>query len=455
MFIAAQLFQSNITALITPTSTVMKLPPAAAAQLLAAIGASGNFTTLSLSNGVVSEIVYATGVSGVNVTISRAQEGTIAQTFSGGTVARFVWTQVSIQDIASGGTAGISITGSGSATVTGGPFAFNVAVPPGNLTAGSGIAVAGTWPNITITNTSPGGGGGSTLVTGSGQANVTAITGGYNVDVPTPTVGAGTGIAITGTWPNITIVNTDPGMGATGTVTSITAGSGIAVTGDPTVNPTVSLSPSGVTAGTYGGITVDTFGRVTNITAGLITNISSLTPALTVGAPSIGAITLTIANASTAAVGLIQRAVNTSAASSDPSDNATCVTPSGVAAVIGAQVPVQIITDTSNVPLASASYTLSAIISGTALTLISGKTAVVTVAIEESDPGAPTSVPNFGIGLFTGATFIDGNSDNVPGAARTLTTKIVGPFTGVLSAKVTALAGSFAIQSKSISIVTN
>src|SRR5882672_2280996 len=279
----------------------MKLPPAAAAQLLAAIGASGNFTTLSLSNGVVSELVYATGVSGVNVTISRAQEGTTAQTFSAGTIARFVWREVSIQDIASGGTAGISITGGGIVNVTGGPFAFNVSAPAGNLVAGTGIAVAGVWPNITITNTAPGGGGGGiTTITGSGQAIITPITGGFNVNVPTPSVGAGAGISVTGVWPAITITNTDPGGGATGTVTIVNAGSGIAITGDPTVNPTIALSPSGVSPGVYGGITVDVFGRVTNITAGLITNISSLTAALVVGTPSIGAITLQIADATTA-----------------------------------------------------------------------------------------------------------------------------------------------------------
>lgn len=455
MFIAAQLFQSNITALLNPGTTVMKLPPAAAAQLLAAIGASGNYTTLSLSNGVVSEIVYATGVSGVNVTIARAQEGTTAQTFSAGTIVRFVWTEVSIQDIASGGTAGISITGGGQATVTGGPFAFNVTVPAGNIIAGSGIGVAGTWPNITITNTNPGGGGGSTLVTGSGQAVVTAITGGYNVNVPTPTITPGTGIAIGGSWPTISITNTAPASGGTGTVTSVSAGTGIAVTGDPTVNPTISLSPSGVSAGTYGGLTVDIYGRLTNVTAGLITSVTSLTGALVVGTPTLGSVTLTLNPASTAAAGIVQLAVATSAASSNPGDTTSAVTPAGVAAVLAAQVPVTTIIDTANIPLASASYTNSVITSGTSLSVASGKTAIVTVVIEEADPGAPTAIPNFGIGLFTGVTFIDGNSDNVPGASRTLQVKIVGPFTGILRAATTALAGSFAVQSKSLSIVSS
>lgn len=457
MFIAAQLFQSNTANLLSPSSTVMKLPAAAAAQLLAVIGASGNFTTLSLSNGVVSEIVYATGVSGVNVTIQRAQEGSTAQTFTAGTLVRFVWTEVSIQDVASGGSAGITITGGGATTVTGGPFAFNVSTPNVSLTAGTGIAISGSAPNFTVTNIAPGGGGGGiTTITGSGQAIVTPITNGFNVNVPTPTISAGTGIGITGTWPAVTITNTDPGAGATGTVTSVTGGSGISVTGSPTINPTVSLSPSGVTAGTYGGIVVDVFGRITNISTGLITSITSLIPSiLVVGTPSLGSVTLTITDASTSAKGIIQRAVNTSSASSDPADNLTCVTPSGVAAVLAAQTPVTIISDTANIPLASASYTVPAITSGTALNLASGKTALVTVGIEEQDPGAPTSIPSFGIGLFTGLTFIDGNSDNVPSAARTLTVKITGPFTGVLSARVTALAGTFAIQSKSISVVTN
>lgn len=456
MFIAVQLFQSNTASLLSPSTTVMKLPAAAAAQLLAAIGASGNFTTFSLSNGVVSEIVYATGVSGVNVTIQRAQEGTTAQTFSAGTIVRFVWTEVSIQDIASGGSTGISITGGGQATVTGGPFNWNITVPAGNLSAGTGISVTGTWPNITITNTSPGGGGGGiTTITGSGQAIVTAITGGFNVNVPTPTLSAGAGIAISGTWPALTITNSAPAVGGTGTVTSVAAGSGIAITGDPTVNPTISLSPSGVTAGTYGGIAVDTFGRVTNITAGLITSVTSLNTSLVVGTPTLGSVTLNIIDSTTAAKGIIQKAVNTAAASSNAADTTTCVTPSGVAAVLAAQTPVTIIGDTANIPLASSAYTTSLIISSTALNLVAGKTALVTVTCEMQDSVVPTNIPNFGIGLFSGATFLDGISDNVPSAVRTLTVKIVGPFTGVVRAATTAPAGTFTVQSKSITVVSN
>ncbi len=456
MFIAAQLFQSNTASLLNPSTTVMRLPAPAAAQLLAIIGASGNFTTLSLSNGVVSEIVYATGVSGVNVTIQRAQEGSTAQTFTAGTVVRFVWTEVSIQDVAAGGSAGITITGGGATTVTGGPFAFNVSTPAGALVAGTGISVTGSWPNITITNTAPGGGGGPTIVTGSGQAAVTAISGGYNVDVPTPVFTAGTGIGITGTYPHLTITNTDPGAGATGTVLDVTAGTGIAVTGTPTTHPIVSISPTGVAAGTYGALTVNAQGQLTNITGALVSSIAvASTPALTASAPSGGVVTLAIADSSTSVKGLIARAVNTSAASSNAADNATCVTPSGVAAVLAAQVPVTVSADTTNIPLASASYTNAILTSSLALNLLAGKTAIVTCVLEVADPGDATLIPNFGIGLFTGATFIDGNSDNVPGAVRTLVVKIVGPFTGVVRMASTALTGSFAAQSKSINIVTN
>lgn len=63
------------------------------------------------------------------------------------------------------------------------------------------------------------------------------------------------------------------GGGGSGTVTSVSAGTGIAVTGDPAVNPTVSLAaltpdPSGTIGGaaTVAQVTVDAYGRITAAT---------------------------------------------------------------------------------------------------------------------------------------------------------------------------------------------
>lgn len=452
MFIPVQLFQTTLTALLTNVATTMKIPAAAASTLGTALG-SGNYTIFSITNGVASEIIQCTGVSGTTATIIRGTEGSTAQTFATGSTVRFVWTTIGIQETSSGGTAGITIAGTHATAVTGGPFSFAVDTPFTTLAAGTGISVTGSYPAFTITNTSPGGGS-ATIVTGSGTAVVTTISGGYNVDVPSGGLTAGTGISITGAWPNFTITNSAPASGGSGTVTSVAAGTGITVTGTPTTAPIVGITPTGITPGAYGAITVNASGQVTAIANNLLTSVVSANNALTVST-SAGVATLTPVSATTSQLGVVQLAVASSSSSSNPADSTSAVTPAGIAAVIASQTPVTVSADTNNLPMASASYTNAILTSSLSLNLITGKTALVTAVVEVADTASSTNIPNFGIGLFSGATFIDGNSDNVPGAIRTLVVKIAGPFTGIVAIFTTALTGTFAVQSKSINIVTN
>lgn len=123
-----------------------------------------------------------------------------------------------------------------------------------NLSAGTGISVSGTYPNLTITNTDPDKHV-SFNVIGSGIS----VAGAYpifDIENTAPdqvvSIAAGNGLSVSGAYPNFTLGNTAPDQ----TVT-ITAGTGMSVSGTyPNFTVTNTDPDQQVSIGGLGGIVV-------------------------------------------------------------------------------------------------------------------------------------------------------------------------------------------------------
>jgi len=136
------------------------------------------------------------------------------------TATSFVGSGASLTNVVNSLTAstGISVSGStGAVTVTNTAPDQTVV-----LTGGTGISTSGTYPSFTVTNTAPD---------------------------QTVAIASGTGISVSGTYPNFTVTNTSPSSG--GTVTSITAGTGL-TGGTITTSGTIAIDSTVVTTtGSY------------------------------------------------------------------------------------------------------------------------------------------------------------------------------------------------------------
>jgi len=191
----------------------------------------------------------------------------------------------------------------------------------GPFIVGSGFSINNVTGTIEV---SGGGSGAPTILPGPG-ISVTAGTGTVtitNTGILTVTAGPGIGVTVVGS--NLNIVNTQPSPppSTLGTVTSVTAGTGL-TGGIITTSGTIALDTvSSVSPGTYTNatITVDAYGRVTYAAPGSGTGSAIYATAPLAVTPTFPQ-TISIQAASTAAPGAVQ--LNSSVSSTSTTQAAT------------------------------------------------------------------------------------------------------------------------------------
>jgi len=278
--------------LLTPCNTgsftvgqVLYLSPYSAGQLMNTVPPTGYAVQVGVvayansPNGsiyVKQTTPLAVSASTIIGQVAVANGGTGAATLTGyvkgsGTSAMTASSTIPTTDLSGTITnaqlANSAITINGTSTSLGGSVSVGT-VTSVAATAGTGISVTG----------SP--------ITSSGTLNIT-----NTAPDQTVVLTAGTGISTSGTYPNFTITNTSPSSG--GTVTSVSGTTGrITSTGGNT--PVIDLASGVATAGTTGSstlipvVTIDTYGRVTSITTasnpqGTVTSVTGTAPVVSSG----------------------------------------------------------------------------------------------------------------------------------------------------------------------------
>jgi hypothetical protein len=431
-----------ISGAISDAATILPIDTTFAALIAANVTFPGDYFYFSIYEGVVREEVKATALSGLNLTIERAQGDTTAEAFT--LAAKYVleWTKAAIEDVAVGlaPVAEITVEGAGIASVDTVGDVATVTVEAPNFTMGAGLEVSGDWPNLEFALTNDGNccageeeAAGVYTFVGAGIADVEEVGGEVTVTVPVPNF-TGVNVVVNGTWPDFEF---EFPPAPTGTVTSVAVGTGLGLTGSGSVNPTISLSNTGVAASTYGGIEINAQGQIVAVPPTL-DPISVLTEGTAISLNRTGdSVEINAIEGAVGTVGVL--ALADGDAPLDETDETLAVSQKLLASVIAALEGTEGYGGQTYSGEADADYVTTLPTTAIALALGTGEKALVLV--NATARGAVATDPvNFGLAVFSsvGAVRLQANK-KINQNEQSMMFFIEGPFTDGLALKHTAL----------------
>jgi len=460
----------SILADISNVSTLLPIDLLTLAAIEDAVNfGAGEWTYLSISDGSGAHIeeVKITGVSGNNLVMVRGASQSTPTAFAAiSSNVRNITGLDAIKDIINANATPpvTTVSGTDAASVTLSGNNYNVDVPVPVLLGVDGIAITGAYPYWQIAFEGIGGGccsgcGGESSGGGITSLNITSdilqgnIVGPIlSLSLQTPAFTGAGGIVVSGTYPNFTITGSASGGG---TVTSVAAGTGVTVTGAPTINPTVSITNTGVAAGNYAGVIINAQGQITAVPGGWAGPISNITAdeGITVAIAG-GVAALTVADAAVGVDGIV--ALADSSVPLVPTDDSTAVTPKVLANALAALIPGTQGNGTSTGE-ADASYVNTIGATNLVINLAGGKKLALFAECEMLDGGVPLTPVAFGVAIAaaTGPVFWY-KGKKATQSRQCICTVITGPLSDTIALVTTAVpAGSTVYSSSLIAIPLN
>jgi hypothetical protein len=417
----------------------------------------GDYFYMTIEEDELVEEVKVTNATDTYLVIQRGRGPTTAKEFSLAAVYNTDMTAAEINERAAGlaPVAPLTLVGTGGIVAeetNPGEWTLNMPIPV--IGGQNGIEVATVWPNYTIgidMSTgccADGEGTGSDIpyvFVGGGITTVSVEGTEVAINTPSPNF-TGDGVEITGAWPNL---NFAIEAAAGGTVTSVTAGTGLGQTGNPNVNPTLFISNTGVVAGDYGGIVVNSRGQITAMPEGFnpVSGIAVGDDGLQVDRTG-GVVTITALDATESVKGIVQFA--DSEAALDPDDVTTAVTPKLLASVLS---DIDSVTENGGETYngePDGDYATTAATAALPITLLTGQKALVFIETTAKD-AADTDPVEYGISAWraTAGTRIFANR-KLKQSIQTMMFGIDGPFSDAILVKHTALTGTETLVSHSV-----